>query len=125
MNRALQIVSTGVVGACALMYFAAPVKGASAPRQEAAPTPAAVFKEKCALCHGEDGKGSDLGKNFNVKDLTSKDVQAESDETLKHVLTAGKGNMPGFGATLSGDMTDALVKYVRSFGAAPAKPAGK
>ncbi len=33
----------------------------------------AIYAEKCALCHGKDGKGSEAGIGFGVKDFTDKE----------------------------------------------------
>ena len=94
--------------------------------QESADTPQAVFKAKCAFCHGENGKSTDMGKAMKAPDLTSKEVQSETDETLHKVIAGGKGNMPPFASTISSEMTDQLIKYVRTFkadAAAPGAPA--
>src|SRR4051812_44010984 len=100
-----------ILGAFAVamaLYTTAPVLAQSA-------DPAATFKTNCALCHGEDGKGTAAGKSFNVKDLTSKEVQSETDDALKQVILQGKNNMPPFKSAVSDDMATALVKYVRTF----------
>ena len=50
----------------------------------AAETPHALWvKAKCALCHGEDGRGdTPSGKQTHVPDLRSDEVQKKSDEEL-------------------------------------------
>jgi cytochrome c6 len=74
----------------------------------------ATFKSKCAMCHGPDGAGSEVGKSLNVPDLRSQAVQKLPDSELTQVITNGKGGMPAFKDSLSGDEIHALVGHVRS-----------
>ena len=53
----------------------------------------ATFKAKCAMCHGADGKGKDAMK---TRDLSSADVQKQSDADLSAIITNGKGKMPPY-----------------------------
>jgi len=72
-----------------------------------------LFKAKCAMCHGPDGKGQTaMGKNLKLSDLASADVQKQSDAQLKDVILKGKGKMPAQKVTdaQAGD----LIKFVRS-----------
>jgi len=74
-----------------------------------------VFKAKCALCHGPDGKGqTPMGKNMNVRDLGSADVQSQSDADLNNSITNGKGKMPKYDGKLTKDQISDLVKYIRT-----------
>ena len=76
-----------------------------------------LFKARCVLCHGDDGKGATtLGKQMKASDLNSSKVQLQKNAALKQVITNGKGNMPPFGAVLSDDQINQLLKYVRTFG---------
>lgn len=78
----------------------------------AAEQAADVFKSKCAMCHGPDGKGKMAG----TKDLGSAEVQKASDADLTAVITNGKPpKMPKFEGKLTADQIKALVAYVRSF----------
>src|SRR5690348_12412363 len=44
---------------------------------------AATFKAKCAMCHGQDATGNTpMGKNLKIRDLTSADVQKQSDAEI-------------------------------------------
>jgi len=74
----------------------------------------ATFKEKCALCHGENGAGSDVGKSLHAPDLRSPAVQKLSDSQLTQVITNGKGGMPAFKDSLNEDQIHGLVAHVRS-----------
>src|SRR6516225_11638734 len=76
---------------------------------------AAIFKSKCAMCHGADGTGNtQMGKSMGLKDLGSADVQKQSDADLTAVVSKGKGKMPAYGGKLSDEDISALVKYVRT-----------
>ncbi|HEY1800383.1 MAG TPA: cytochrome c [Terriglobales bacterium] len=77
----------------------------------------ALFKARCALCHGEDGKGkTNLGQQLKAFDLNSEKVQKNSNAQLKQVVLEGKGNMPPFQAQLNAEQVNAILKYVRHFG---------
>jgi mono/diheme cytochrome c family protein len=62
---------------------------------------AAVYKSKCAGCHGADGS-----KNLNV--------QGKSDDELYNAVAQGvKGKMPGYEKSLGADQCNALVGYIK------------
>ena len=70
----------------------------------------ATFKAKCAGCHGADGKGKEAMK---TRDMSSADVQKQSDADLTTIITGGKGKMPAY-KTLTPDQVKDLVGYIRS-----------
>lgn len=77
---------------------------------------AALFKSKCAMCHGPDGTaGTTMAKNLGIKSYKSPEVQKQSDAELKTIITNGKGKMPSY-KTLTADQIDGLVKYIRELG---------
>lgn len=76
---------------------------------------AAVYKAKCASCHGPDGKGETaIGKSMKLKSLASADVQKTTDADLTKVISDGKGKMPAYKGKLSADEIKALVTYIRT-----------
>ena len=77
----------------------------------------ATFRTKCAMCHGQDGAGSDVGKTMNVPDLRSQAVQKLPDAELAQVISNGKAGMPPFKSSLSEDQIHGLVTYIRSLAA--------
>ena len=77
----------------------------------------ATFKTKCAMCHGQDGAGSEVGKTMNVPDFRSQVVQKLSDADLAQVISDGKGGMPSFKSSLSADQIQDLVKHIRTLAA--------
>ena len=81
----------------------------------AAATGADTFKSKCATCHGPDGSGSTaMGQRLKVRDLTSPDVQKQSDADLTAIITNGKPPMPAYGKSLSSADIHELVAYIRT-----------
>ena len=74
----------------------------------------ATFRTKCAMCHGQDGGGSAVGKSMNVPDLRTPAVQKLPDAELAQVISNGKGGMPSFKNSLSEDQIHSMVSYVRS-----------
>ena len=77
----------------------------------AADAAADLFKSKCAMCHGPDGKGKMAG----TKDLGSAEVQKASDADLTATMTKGKPpKMPAYDGKLTADQIKSLVAYVRT-----------
>ncbi|MGN6186161.1 MAG: c-type cytochrome [Thermoanaerobaculia bacterium] len=77
---------------------------------------AAIFKAKCAMCHGPNGDGqTTMGKNLKLRDLGSADVQKLSDADLIKITTDGKGKMPAYKGKLSDADIAAVVKHLRTF----------
>lgn len=77
---------------------------------------AALFKSKCAMCHGPDGAAdTTMAKNLGIKSYKSPDVQKQSDADLKNTIVNGKGKMPAY-KTLAPEQVDGLVKYIRELG---------
>jgi len=80
-----------------------------------APDGQAVFKKKCVMCHGVDGKANtDMGRQLNALSLLSDEVRKLSPDEMKQVVTDGKGSMPSFTDQLSPDEITAVVGYVRT-----------
>jgi cytochrome c6 len=75
----------------------------------------ALYKSKCAACHGADGTGSAMGKKMGAHDFTTADVQGMSDAELATIITNGKNKMPKYGASLKPEDIKGLVAYIRTF----------
>jgi len=74
-----------------------------------------IFKAKCEMCHGADGKGATAtGKTLNLRDLGSADVQGQSDADLTNTITNGKGKMPKYDGKLTKDQSNDVVKFIRT-----------
>ena len=75
---------------------------------------AAIYKAKCASCHGADGSGQTaVGKKMMLKDLRSAEVQGLSDDQLYAIVAKGKGKMPGYEKSLKAATCKELVAYIR------------
>ena len=79
-----------------------------------APDGADLFKQKCSMCHGVDGKGFSALK---TPDFTDPKVQASltDKEILDTIKNGKKGTaMPAFADKLSDDQIQSLLTYIRS-----------
>ena len=75
---------------------------------------AGLYKSKCAMCHGPDGKGdTPTGKAMKVTDLTSAEIQKKPDAELIASTTNGKGKMTPFKGKLTDAQIKDLIAYVR------------
>lgn len=86
----------------------------------AAPSPSEdgrdIFVANCLGCHGRNADGdTPAGRNWQVPDLRSPQVQSRGDDALRQSIREGKGKMPAWGALLSQTDIDHLVAYVRTF----------
>jgi cytochrome c6 len=76
---------------------------------------AAVYKTKCASCHGADGSGQTaMGKSLKLRDLGSADVQKQTDKELYSLTSDGKGKMPAYKGKLTEADINALVAHMRT-----------
>jgi len=79
-----------------------------------APDGGDLFKQKCSMCHGADGKGYAALK---TPDFTDPKVQASlTDKEITETIKNGKKGtaMPPFADKLSDDQIQSLVTYIRS-----------
>jgi mono/diheme cytochrome c family protein len=84
----------------------------------AAADSAALYKSKCAMCHGPTGAGdTPMGKKLALKSLASPEVQKNTDAKLVEVIAKGRGKMPAFGGKLTDEQIKQLVAVVRGFAA--------
>ena len=82
----------------------------------------ANYKQLCAKCHGEDGKGdTKMGKKLGIKDYTDAKVQAElKDDEMAKAITggikdkAGKEKMKAYSDLTPAEVQD-LVAHIRKF----------
>lgn len=76
---------------------------------------AALYKSKCQVCHGADGKGdTPAGQKLGVRDFHSPEVARMPDAELIDAVKKGKGKMQGYEGKLTDDQIKALVKYIHS-----------
>jgi cytochrome c6 len=115
-NKTLQcVICTSAILAAVVAGLALfPVSIVRANRSQDSAASVATYRTKCAMCHGQDGGGSDVGKSMNVPDLRSPAVQKLPDAELAQIISNGKGGMPSFKNSLSPDEIHALVTHIRS-----------
>jgi mono/diheme cytochrome c family protein len=76
-----------------------------------------LYKAKCAMCHGPDGKGeTPMGKKLNIRDLGSPEVQKQTDAELTTIMSKGKGKMPPFEAKLTAEQIGQVLAHIRELG---------
>lgn len=77
----------------------------------------ATFEERCARCHGLDGRGrTTTGEMLSTPDFTDAAWQkSATDERMLASVAEGRGEMPAFSRKLSRREIHALVAYVRAF----------
>ena len=102
---------------CAWQARPAPQEKTESENKESTQTPA-LFREKCARCHGEDGRGQTvLGQMVDAPNFTDEHWWNEEKNEHRFVrsITDGKGEMPPFGKKLTRTEIRALAAYVRTF----------
>jgi cytochrome c6 len=110
MNRHTQCMREGV-----LVLLQCAAFGVLALPAQAQTGGEALYKAKCAACHGADGKGeTTVGKANKIRDLGSADVQKQSDDELAGIIGNGKAKMPAYGKSLKPEQIKDLVAYIRS-----------
>ncbi|HEV3254126.1 MAG TPA: cytochrome c [Candidatus Acidoferrales bacterium] len=106
MNRSLVRITRSLILAGAVVFLVS--------MSARADDSATLFKSKCSVCHGAAGKGdAPAGKKLGARDLSSPEVQNQSDAQLTEIVTKGKGKMPAYGKTLKDDEIKGLVAYIR------------
>ncbi len=66
-----------------------------------------IYQEKCALCHGNDGKlGMSGAKDITVTNLSHSDIVS--------LITNGKNTMPAFNSTLNSEQIEAVTNYIET-----------
>ncbi len=84
---------------------------------------AKIYAERCAVCHGPNGKGDGPGGaalNPKPRDHTDgKYMNSRTDEQLLEVIHNGKNAMPAWKGILTEDQMKAVLKHVRSLAVPP------
>jgi mono/diheme cytochrome c family protein len=89
----------------------------AASRSAAQDSGEAIFKGKCAMCHGPDGSGKTvMGEKLKVADLRSPEVQKKTDAELTTVIIKGKGKMPANEGKLTKEQVAAVLAFTRDLG---------
>lgn len=78
-----------------------------------------IYTRNCQSCHGDPGKNNPLALNPLPIDIASERMHANSEGDLFYKITAGKGMMPPFEASISEDDRWKLINFIMNF-----KPGG-
>jgi mono/diheme cytochrome c family protein len=77
-----------------------------------------IYQERCALCHGPEGKGDGpAAAGLNPKPRNHTDgayMKTRTDAQLLEVIHHGKGGMPAWGGILNETEINAVLKHVRT-----------
>lgn len=76
---------------------------------------AAIYKSKCAMCHGADGVGATpMGKMMKLRSFTSPEDVKATDAQLFKDTKDGVGRMHGYAGKLTDTQIREVVTYIRS-----------
>lgn len=116
MNRIKALLLCATV--LSLTSLAAASGGPESKRSNQSASGRAVYADKCARCHGGDGKShTTMGEMTEAPDLTDPAWQrGKSTSRMVASVTNGRGQMPAFKKKLSRREIAAAVAYVRTLG---------
>lgn len=97
-----------LIQSVAILASAVALSAALANAQDAG----ALYKTKCAACHGADGNPSATGKMMGAQPFSAPEVAKESDSDLTQAIAHGKNKMPAYGKTLKDSDIKELVSYI-------------
>ena len=75
-------------------------------------TPRVLYERNCAVCHGPQGQGTQLG-TMKTPPLNSGAALIDSDERLFKQISDGGNGMPPFKYTLDDRQIEDLVRFIR------------
>ena len=79
---------------------------------------AVLYKQMCAICHGDKGKGDGMaGMSLNPRpsNFTKSAIQEQTDGAIFWKLTTGRSPMAGYEKILKENQRWQLVNYIRTF----------
>ena len=71
-----------------------------------------LFQRNCAVCHGKDGEGQQIG-TLRVPGLREGRAVTDPDERLFAQISDGGGGMPPFKFSLTDEQIRDLMRFVR------------
>lgn len=73
-----------------------------------------VYLDKCAVCHGPDGRGKTAkGRKLKIKDVHETVSKMSAEEMIKIVQNGKGADMDAYGKQFSAQQIQALVEYYR------------
>ena len=74
-----------------------------------------IYKARCAMCHGDDGKATTpAGMAFKAASFNDPAIIKISDADRTDIVKKGKGKMPVFGDKLTDDQIKSVLAYIRT-----------
>ena len=74
-----------------------------------------IFKERCAMCHGQDGTASTpMGKMMHIPSFKAAALVKAPESQLIAATENGKGRMPAYKGKLSAQQIKDVVAYIRT-----------
>lgn len=109
LSAAIVVVST--VGSC--VTFAEAKENKTAKQIDGV----GLYKTHCAMCHGDDGKPTELGVGLGSQNFTDAKYQASTtdEKMLKQITEGSPDKMIPFKDTVKPEEIKALVRVVRGF----------
>ncbi|MBI2677697.1 MAG: cytochrome c [Candidatus Koribacter versatilis] len=75
-----------------------------------------LYKAKCQMCHGPDGKGTPTGTKMGARDFHSPEIMKLTEAQIIDAITKGKNKMPAYATKLTAEQIKALAGYVKELG---------
>ncbi|MDP9268961.1 MAG: cytochrome c [Acidobacteriota bacterium] len=86
----------------------------SVPAAQATDATADLYKSKCQMCHGPNGKGDTAaGKKLGARDFHAPEIMKLTDAELTGIINKGKNKMPAYAGKLTPEQIKGLIAYVR------------
>lgn len=74
-----------------------------------------IYKERCAMCHGNDGLATTpAGQVFKAASFRDPAIVKTPDAALIAIVKSGKNKMPPFGDKLTEEQIKSVVAYIRT-----------
>ena len=74
-----------------------------------------IYKARCLMCHGEDGKANTpVAKMFKAASFSDPAIVKIPDADRLPIVKKGKDKMPPFADKLSDDQIKAVLAYIRT-----------
>ncbi len=79
----------------------------------AADAGADLYKAKCQMCHGADGKPTAMAAKNGAKPLSDPTIAKKSEKDFIEVTTNGVGKMPAYKGKLTDEQIKAVATYMK------------
>jgi mono/diheme cytochrome c family protein len=100
------------VTVCLVLSAAGCASRAQKPATGGAVPARVLYERNCAVCHGRQGEGTQLG-TMKIQPLNSGRTLTDPDEKLFKQISDGGNGMPPFKATFDDKQIEDLVRFIR------------